>query len=77
MIAYSLILIASILMFRAKEGQTWTYLVAFAWFWMGLGGWLAIAPTATMSLFKSDKITMLKIMALSSLPTAWLPCLAL
>ena len=53
-IGYTLILIASILMLNAKEGQSLTYLVAFGLFWMSLGGWLAIAPTATMSLFNPD-----------------------
>lgn len=54
MIAYTFILIASILMLHAEQGQTLTYLVAFALFWMSLGGWLAIAPTATMTLFNPD-----------------------
>ncbi len=53
-IAYTLILIASILMLNAGVGQTWSYLVAFGLFWMSLGGWLAIAPTATMSLFNPN-----------------------
>ncbi|MEC4891734.1 MAG: OFA family MFS transporter [Oscillatoria sp. PMC 1051.18] len=50
-ISYILILIASILMLNATEGQTVTYLVAFSLFWLCLGGWLAIAPTATLKLF--------------------------
>lgn len=53
-IAYTLVLIASILMLNAQEGQNLTYLVAFSLFWMSLGGWLAIAPTATISLFNPD-----------------------
>lgn len=53
-ISYVLILIASILMLSAREGQILTYLVAFCLFWMSLGGWLAIAPTATLSLFNTQ-----------------------
>jgi OFA family oxalate/formate antiporter-like MFS transporter len=53
-IAYSLVLIASILMLNAQAGERLTYLVAFSLFWMSLGGWLAIAPTATISLFNPD-----------------------
>ncbi len=53
-ISYILILIASILMLSAREGQILTYLVAFCLFWMSLGGWLAIAPTATLSLFNAQ-----------------------
>lgn len=54
MIAYSLILIASILMLNAQSGQILTYWFAFSLFWMSLGAWLAIAPTAVMSLFNPD-----------------------
>ena len=50
-INYVLILIASILMSSAGEGNIVTYLVAFCLFWLSLGGWLAIAPTATLTLF--------------------------
>lgn len=50
-INYVLILIASILMSSAGEGNVATYLVAFCLFWLSLGGWLAIAPTATLTLF--------------------------
>ncbi|HEY9852627.1 MAG TPA: OFA family MFS transporter [Leptolyngbyaceae cyanobacterium] len=53
-ISYILILIASILMLHAKEGQVLTYIVAFALFWLCLGGWLAIAPTTTLSLFNPE-----------------------
>jgi MFS family permease len=51
---YILILIASILMINAQEGQVATYLIAFCLFWFCLGGWLAIAPTATLTLFKPE-----------------------
>jgi len=53
-ISYVLILIASILMLNAGEGQALTYLVAFSLFWLCLGGWLAIAPTATLNLFDPE-----------------------
>jgi MFS family permease len=53
-ISYVLILIASILMLNAGEGQALTYLVAFSLFWLCLGGWLAIAPTATLILFDPE-----------------------
>lgn len=50
-INYVLILIASILMSSAGEGNVASYLVGFCLFWLSLGGWLAIAPTATLTLF--------------------------
>ena len=53
-ISYVLILIASILMLSAGDGHALTYLVAFSLFWLCLGGWLAIAPTATLILFPPD-----------------------
>ncbi|MGB5963893.1 MAG: OFA family MFS transporter [Coleofasciculaceae cyanobacterium] len=53
-ISYVLILIASILMLSAREGQILTYLIAFCLFWLSLGGWLAIAPTSTLALFNSQ-----------------------
>jgi MFS transporter, OFA family, oxalate/formate antiporter len=52
--SYVLILIASILMINAQAGQVSTYLVAFCIFWLCLGGWLAIAPTATATLFNPE-----------------------
>jgi MFS family permease len=48
---YIIILIASIMMTQAGAGQVATYLIAFCLFWLSLGGWLAIAPTATLTLF--------------------------
>lgn len=50
-INYVLILIASILMSSAGEGNVASYLGGFCLFWLSLGGWLAIAPTATLTLF--------------------------
>ncbi|MBD2307707.1 OFA family MFS transporter [Chroococcidiopsis sp. FACHB-1243] len=52
--SYVLILIASILMLNARTGATLTYIAAFALFWLSLGGWLAIAPTATLTLFRAE-----------------------
>ncbi|MGF1540126.1 MAG: OFA family MFS transporter [Pleurocapsa sp.] len=52
--SYILILIATILMINAKEGQVGIYLIAFCLFWFCLGGWLALAPTATLTLFNPD-----------------------
>lgn len=52
--SYVLILIGSIMMLNASQGQVITYLVAFSLFWLSLGGWLAIAPTATLTLFKPE-----------------------
>ena len=46
-----IILGASLLMLRATEGTVVLYTVAFAALWMCLGGWLAIAPTATATFF--------------------------
>lgn len=51
---YILILFSSILMLNVGEGEIFTYLVAFCLFWLSLGGWLAIAPTATLNLFKAN-----------------------
>lgn len=52
--SYILIIIGSILMVNASEGQTLSYLVAFCLFTFSLGGWLAIAPTATLNLFPAE-----------------------
>ncbi|MFB2938221.1 OFA family MFS transporter [Aerosakkonemataceae cyanobacterium BLCC-F154] len=51
---YVLIIIASILMLNASSGEVATYIIAFCLFWFCLGGWLAIAPTATLNLFKPE-----------------------
>lgn len=50
-LSYTLILVAAILMLMAGENSEVLYVVAFCIFWLNLGGWLAIAPTATMNLF--------------------------
>jgi MFS family permease len=46
-----LILVVSIIMIVAKEGDTGLYTLSFIGFWLCLGGWLAIAPTATATFF--------------------------
>ncbi|NJK61501.1 MAG: OFA family MFS transporter [Synechococcaceae cyanobacterium SM2_3_1] len=52
--SYLLILLASSLMLNVQSGQVITYLVAFCIFWFCLGGWLALAPTATLALFNPE-----------------------
>lgn len=47
----TIILIVSLIMIVAKEGDTGLYTISFIGFWLCLGGWLAIAPTATASFF--------------------------
>lgn len=46
-----IILVVSLIMISAKEGDTGLYTVSFIGFWLCLGGWLAIAPTATAAFF--------------------------
>lgn len=53
-LAFVLILIASIMMLNVKQGDALTYKLAFALFWFSLGGWLAIAPTSTLTLFNPE-----------------------
>lgn len=50
-LAFFFILSACLLLFFAGEGRPWVYVVCFCVLWMCLGGWLAIAPTATALLF--------------------------
>lgn len=56
-VSYMLIIIGSIMMLNATEGQVLTYLVAFSLFTFSFGGWLAIAPTATLTLFRAEDYT--------------------
>jgi len=51
MLNMALILVISILMLYAKEGDTVLYTLCFMGFWLSLGGWLAIAPTSTVTFF--------------------------
>jgi len=46
-----LILVVSICMITAGEGSNYLYVLSFIGFWLCLGGWLAIAPTATAAFF--------------------------
>lgn len=50
-IVYGLAIFASLLMLAVGEGNTVAFELAFSCFWLSLGGWLAIAPTATASWF--------------------------
>lgn len=52
--AFVLVLVASIMMLKARQGDLLTYLVAFSLFYFSFGGWLAIAPTATLILFPPE-----------------------
>jgi MFS transporter, OFA family, oxalate/formate antiporter len=42
---------SALLLFFAKEGGNAVYIISFVLLWMALGGWLAIAPTATATFF--------------------------
>ncbi|HAR49248.1 MAG TPA: MFS transporter [Smithella sp.] len=57
MLNLAIILIVSIIMIIAKEGDTNLYVISFVGFWMCLGGWLAIAPTATATFFGMQNYT--------------------
>ncbi|MFW5999636.1 MAG: OFA family MFS transporter [Halanaerobiaceae bacterium] len=50
-VSYSLIILASVLMLIAGEGNVLFFAVSFSLLWLNLGGWLAIAPTATSIYF--------------------------
>jgi len=51
-VAFILIIAGTAAMrFLAGTGTTAVYIVSFAMLWMALGGWLAIAPTATATFF--------------------------
>ncbi|PSB56363.1 L-lactate MFS transporter [Chamaesiphon polymorphus] len=56
-LSYVMILIASIVMLNTGKGQVANYFFAFALLWLSLGGWLAIAPTATLSMFNPTNYT--------------------
>jgi MFS family permease len=51
MINLAIILLVSILMIKAGEGDTNLYVISFVGFWLCLGGWLAIVPAATATFF--------------------------
>ncbi len=51
-LSLSLVVLASAgMILFAQEGAVTVYVVCFCAFWMGLGSWLAIAPTATLTFF--------------------------
>jgi len=50
-LSFVLILFAAALLYLWGEGNPAVYFVAFIVLWMNLGGWLAVAPTATATLF--------------------------
>jgi len=50
-ISFSLIILASLLMIINNSANPVLYFIAFAIFWLNLGGWLAIAPAATSYFF--------------------------
>ena len=50
-LSFVLILLASGGMLLAGQGSTLLYVCCFSAFWMGLGSWLAIAPTTTATFF--------------------------
>jgi MFS transporter, OFA family, oxalate/formate antiporter len=50
-LSYVIIFFASLGMLKAGQGTTVLYAVCFCGFWLVLGGWLAIGPTATATFF--------------------------
>ena len=56
-LSYVMILVASIVMLNTGKGQVANYFFAFSLLWLSLGGWLAIAPTATLSMFNPANYT--------------------
>ena len=50
-ISFFSIVMASLLMILTKGSSAIAYGVAFSIFWFNLGGWLAIAPASTLSMF--------------------------
>ena len=50
-ISYIILILASGFMLMAGEGSVALYVISFSLFWLTLGGWLAIAPTATAIYF--------------------------
>lgn len=50
-ISFAIVLVCSLGMLMAGEGSFVLYVLCFIGFWLVLGGWLAIAPTATTAFF--------------------------
>lgn len=53
-ISYVLIMIASIMMLSATKGAIATYIGAFSLIYLAFGGWMAMGPTSTLILFRSQ-----------------------
>jgi MFS family permease len=51
LLSYAQIITAAGLMLWAKNGSVGLFAAAFSIFWFNVGGWLAIAPTATNNLY--------------------------
>ncbi|MPW27251.1 MFS transporter [Alkalibaculum sp. M08DMB] len=51
LISYGLITTAALLMLMAETGSLLIFAISFSIFWFNLGGWLAIAPTSTLSMY--------------------------
>jgi OFA family oxalate/formate antiporter-like MFS transporter len=52
--AFVLLLIASLIMVGTGEGAAFSYRFAFCLITLAFGGWLAIAPTSTLLLFRTE-----------------------
>lgn len=50
-LSFTLIFLASLLLWRWAEGNPALYFLGFCILWLNLGGWLALAPTATATFF--------------------------
>ena len=50
-LSFALILLASAVLYLWGQGNIALYFIAFSILWLNLGGWLAIAPTATATFF--------------------------
>lgn len=53
-LSFVLMIAASVLVLLGGESSVFLYYISFAIFWMLLGGWLAIAPAATNTLFGAE-----------------------
>lgn len=53
-VCYVLLIIASLIMLGTGEGAAFSYRLAFCLITLSFGGWLAIAPTSTLILFRSE-----------------------
>ncbi|MCD4712414.1 MAG: OFA family MFS transporter [Clostridiales bacterium] len=53
-LAFSLVMFASVLMVSFGENEPMIFVLSFSVFWFSLGGWLSIAPSSTMKFFGMD-----------------------